>query len=385
MWFSYHSDAHHENDFMNRLFPLLAIATAATSPLAHRRAPNPPPIRHVFVIVLENEGFDSTFRVGSLAPYLADSLTRAGAFLRKYHGTGHVSLDNYIAMISGLAPTRETQIDCPHFNDFVQTGTSRDGQPIGTGCVYPAAVKTIANQLEAKGFTWGAYMEDMGRDSTREAATCAHPAIGALDSTQLATPTDQYATKHNPFVYFHAIIDSPHCQRSVVPLSKLESALKSAETTPNYTFISPSLCHDGHDRPCKNGEPGGLESADAFLRHWVPIITRSPAFRADGMLIITFDEALTIDASACCREQTGPNVLKPGINGPGGGRTGAVVLSPFVAPGTVTDVPYNHYSFLRTVEDIFGVDHLGYAGRRGLAAFGSDVFTRARPAPTDRS
>jgi hypothetical protein len=354
----------------------LGVLLATSGVLAARsRLKALPRVRHVFVIVLENEGFDSTFQAESRAPYLADTLTRAGAFLRQYHGTGHVSLDNYIAMISGLAPTRETQIDCPRFSEFVQTGTAPDGQPIGSGCVYPKSIKTVANQLEDKKFSWAAYMEDMGADSTRESATCAHPVIGSIDSTQRATAIDQYATKHNPFVYFHSIIDSRNCRRNVVPLPALEEALKSVATTANYSFISPSLCHDGHDRPCKNGEPGGLESANAFLQHWVPIITSSPAFRADGLLVITFDEALTIDATSCCDEQTGPNVIRPGINGPGGGRIGAVVLSPFVKPGTVSDVPYNHFSFLKTVEDLFGLGHLGYAGQKGLAAFGDDVFT----------
>jgi hypothetical protein len=352
-------------------------AVAHSSILGAQNRRGLPNVRHVFVIVLENQGFDSTFQLTSRAPYLADTLTRAGAFLRQYHGTGHVSLDNYIAMISGLAPTRETQIDCPRFTEFVQTGTAADGQPIGSGCVYPKSIKTVVNQLEDKKLSWTAFMEDMGADSTRESATCAHPVIGSIDSTQRATPIDQYATKHNPFMYFHAIIDSPRCHQNVVGLPALERALQSASTTPNYSFISPSLCHDGHDRPCKNGEPGGLESADAFLRHWVPIITNSPAFRTDGLLIITFDEAWSIDATSCCDEQPGPNVLRPGINGPGGGRTGAVVLSPFVKPGTISDVPYNHYSLLKTVEDLFGLRYLGYAGQKGLAAFGSDVFSPA--------
>lgn len=362
------------NRFSQSLIAILAFALSA--PVVRSQTPThrPPPIKHVFIIVLENEGFDSTFRTETRAPYLADSLTRAGAFLRQYHGTGHVSLDNYIAMISGLPPTHETQIDCPRFIDFVQTGKAKDGQPIGTGCVYPSRVKTIANQLEAKGLTWGAFMEDMGANPERERATCAHPQIGSIDSTQRARADDQYATKHNPFVYFHAIIDSPSCDRNVVPLTGLEQALQSAATTPNFAFISPSLCHDGHDRPCKDGEPGGLTSANDFLERWVPIITSSPAFQADGMLIITFDEALSIDATACCHEPVGPNVPNAGINGPGGGRTGAVVLSPFIKPGTVSDVPYNHYSLLRTVEDIFGLSHLGYAGRKGLSAFGRDVF-----------
>jgi hypothetical protein len=53
-----------------------------------------------------------------------------------------------------------------------------------------------------------------------------------------------------------------------------------------------------------------------------------------------------------------------------------VLLSRFIRPGTVTDVPYNHYSFLRSVEDIFGLPHLGYAGQPGLVSFGRDIFTR---------
>lgn len=352
----------------------VAVALAASTGIAQsRRAPAP--VRHVFVIVLENKGFDTTFGPTTQAPYFADSLTKQGAFLRQYYGIAHVSLGNYIAMISGLAPTPQTQIDCPHFIDVVQTGTAPDGQPIGAGCVYPSRIKTIANQLEDKHLTWHAFMEDMGADSTRERATCGHPAVGAIDSTEWATVLDQYATKHNPFMYFHSIIDSRSCARNVVALTQLESALATVETTPNLSFISPNLCHDGHDRPCVNGEPGGLVSADAFLRRWVPIITGSPAFRADGMLIITFDEAIGLDATACCNEPTGPNVLKPGINGPGGGRIGAVVLSPFAAPGTVSDQPYNHYALLRTIEDIFGLGYLGYAGQKGLAAFGRDVFT----------
>src|SRR4051812_17110090 len=225
-------------------------------------------------------------------------------------------------------------------------------------------------------------MEDMGKDPNRESATCGHPPIGTVDPTEVATPIDQYATKHDPFVYFHAILDTDWCKRNVVPLTRLEDALKSVDLTPNYTFIVPNLCHDGHDRPCKNGEPGSLTSANNFLQEWIPRITSSPAYKADGLILILFDEALSINAEACCNEASGPNTAKAGVNGPGGGRTGAVLLSRFIKPGTVTNVPYNHYSMLRTIEDIFGLSHLGYAGKSGLASFGKDVFSRpeaARP------
>jgi phosphatidylinositol-3-phosphatase len=350
--------------------------TAATYACAAQREAPLPAIKHVFVIVLENEGFDTTFRRGSRAPYLADSLRESGAFLTRYYGIGHLSLPNYLAMIAGVPPTRTTQVDCPHYNDFVQTGTASDGQPVGDGCVYPAHVATIANQLEEKHLTWRAFMEDMGKDPARESATCGHPQIGVSDPTERATPTDQYAAKHDPFVYFHAIIDSATCGRNVVPLDGLTDALTSVDRTPNYSFIAPNLCHDGHDKPCKNGEVGSLASADGFLREWIPRIMDSPAYKADGLIIIAFDEALSIDPSACCDEPSGPNTRKPGVNGPGGGRTGAILLSPFIKPGTVSDHPYNHYSMLRTVEDIFGLSHLGYAGQDDLARFGSDIFNR---------
>ena len=69
----------------------------------------------------------------------------------------------------------------------------------------------------------------------------------------------------------------------------------------------------------------------------------------------------------------------------GGGDTGSVLISPFIKPGTVSSVFYNHYSWLRTMEDLFSVGrhspgldfqgHLGFAAQLGLAPFGPDVFT----------
>jgi len=355
---------------------VFAAAATALAGCTSMRATKPAAIEHVFIIVLENKGYDTTFRAGSEAPYLADTLTKRGALLRQYYGIGHFSLDNYIAMVSGIAPTTQTQSDCGRYEEFVETGIAPDGQPIGAGCVYPAHVLTIANQLATTRRTWKGYMEDMGNDPTREPARCGHPPIGQVDPTERAAPNDQYAAKHDPFVYFHAIIDSASCTENVVSLSALEADLRSADHTPNYAFISPNLCHDGHDKPCVSHEPGALVSADAFLRKWVPLITASPAFRANGLLIITFDEAIDLDATACCNEPAGPNTTKPGFNGPGGGRIGAVLISPFIAPGTVSDVPYNHYSMLRSIEDLFGLPHLGYAGMRGLRPFGADVYTR---------
>lgn len=333
-----------------------------------------PPIRHVFTIILENKSYSETFGPNSLAPYLSKQLTAQGGLLTNYYAIGHNSLDNYIALISGQAPNPITQSDCQIYQDFIPGSMVQldvNGQVAGQGCVYPSETQTIADQLEAHQFTWRGYMEDMP-------APCTHPALNTQDQTQTAKPGDQYAARHNPFVYFHSIVDGPACSANDVPLTQLPIDLKQYATTPNYVFITPNLCHDGHDSPCVDGEPGGLVSADAFLKKWVPQILNSPAYQRDGLLLILFDEAefsaSNADASACCNEIPGPNSPLPGIAGPGGGLVGAVVLSRYVRPGTITTTPYNHYSMLRTIEDLFGLDHLGYAGQNGLSSFDVDVF-----------
>jgi hypothetical protein len=317
--------------------------------------------------------------------------------LTGYYGIGHASLDNYIAMISGQAPNYETQSDCQIYSDF-KGSISADGQAVGHGCVYPSSVQTVADQLDHAGLSWKSYSGEMGNDPKRESPTCGHPRLGDIDVTLHAqpasqnVPADQYATRHNPFVYFHSIIDSQSCNRNVVSLAVLQSDLSSVATTANFSFITPNLCHDGHDggsakKACVNNEPGGLISADAFLRRWVPAITGSPAFSADGLLVITFDEAdLDFshdaatgnfivsggDASACCNEQAGPSISPDqivfgahdrgsGILGPGGGRIGAVLLSPRIQPATRSGAEYNHYALLKTVEKIFGLPYLGFA------------------------
>lgn len=401
-----------------------------------------PPIKHVFTLILENQSFDATFGARMSSAYLAMTAAGKGALLQQYYGTSHFSLGNYLSLISGQAVTRANQDDCATSTLYPELSTNyKDidvkaivppySQVQGEGCIYPKQTKTIADQLMEKGLTWHGYMQDLGNDSTRETVKCGQPinGVGQPDNTQYAQVppnfgsggerkvSDQYAAKHNPFVYFHSLIDGSACKDNVGPLgttdkSPLIDALRSVATTPNYVFITPNLCDDGHDTPCKApNSPVGVHVYDpenAFLAKWIPIITRSPAFQKDGLLIITFDESslsgitptgVTVgyDGSGCCNEPSGPNTVVPGIaplsapqyrtgayvnnivtmgaNGiSGGGRTGTVLLSPFIKPGVVTSLPYNHYSTLRTIEDIFGLSHLGYADYPNTPTFGSDIF-----------
>ena len=350
-------------------------------------------IKHVFVIVLENEDYSASYE-DNKNPWLGSKLQHRGTLLTQYYGIGHVSLDNYIAMMSGQAPNPDTSSDCMRYVDFQPSPAviDSDGQAVGRGCVFPRNIRTFVDQLHAKGLSWRGYMDDMGADPDREPARCGQPGpssgSGTQDGTQSATAKDQYAARHNPFVYFHSVIDTGACKQRVRPLTKLRHDLKRGSTTRNFSFITPNLCNDGHDGPCKGpdatgSKAGGLVSVDHFLSVWVPRIQQSPAFKRNGLLIITTDEAEPqSDASACCGERPGPNDPMPGIYGPGGGRIGSLLIGRCVTPGAQVSTPYNHYSLLRSLEDLFGIDHggtdghghLGFAGADDLQAFGSDVF-----------
>ena len=361
----------------------LCIAAACQVRTAAARAGALPPIHHVFLIVLENKSFTAAFGPKS-GTSLAKTLPARGALLQDYYAVGHWSLVNYIAMVSGQAPNPATQRDCLDVSDFRLFKPALDphGQALGVGCVYPTIVKTLPDQLEKAGLSWKGYMEDFQEDSLRDKyGTCTPQRIGQRDLTGFFSGPDGYDAAHDPFLYFHGILDDQtRCAAHIANLDDLTKDLRAEATTPNYIFIVPNLCHDGQDAHCGDGTPGGAEGMDDFLRKWVAVVTGSPAFRKDGLLLVTFaqSDGVTPDGyDACCGEKPlASNPLKPGFRGPGGGRVGLVALSPFIRPGTVSSVPYNHYSLLRTVEDIFGLGYLGYAGEPGLRSFGSDVFSR---------
>jgi hypothetical protein len=212
----------------------------------------------------------------------------------------------------------------------------------GDGCVYPGprwllrthGAQTIGDQIDAKfaaedfdeygrfsfhntkRILWREYAEDMGNTPSRDfgdpdplgGTDCAHPPLDGTDGSNAATVADQYATRHNPFVYFRSVIDNQaRCDAHVVPLGTLSVGtgkngsdefgghlfedLRHEESTPLFMFITPNLCNDGHDATCAglNAEGthvGGLQGADLWLKHWMPMILNSPAYRNGSLLVV---------------------------------------------------------------------------------------------------
>jgi hypothetical protein len=99
---------------------------------------------------------------------------------------------------------------------------------------------------------------------------CVRPNSEALDNGPLTGAGPGYATRHNPFIYFHSLLDLGGCAENDVSLNQLPKDLHSATKTARLTFISPQACRDSSARSCPNSAPSGLAGEDAFLKKWVP-------------------------------------------------------------------------------------------------------------------
>jgi phosphatidylinositol-3-phosphatase len=185
------------------------------------------PLRHVFVIVLEN----TSYQLALEQPYIS-SLADRYALATNYHDLGEPSLPNYLAMTSG------------------STWGITDNE------FHPLPATGIGNQLTKARVSWKAYMEGFTGD--------------CFDSPY------PYALKHNPFPYY-----GDECPPNIVPMTDLAADLEGK--TPWLSWITPGLCNDGHD--C------GVRRADRWLSQFVPEITGSSAWKKDGVLFITWDES----------------------------------------------------------------------------------------------
>jgi hypothetical protein len=347
-----------------------------------------PSIKHVFVVMLDDEPYAIAFGPASPAHYLTGTLEHKGALLVRYYAVAHEQLANGIALLSGQGPTPQTALNCPTYENVAPQSAGADGQTIGKGCVYPSATRTLAGQLTAKHLTWRAYLEGMdepGAGAGGAYGACGHPALGTADPTSASiSPAGQaYATWRNPLMYFHSVIDSAGCASEDIGLDKLKSDLQSAKNTPSLAYIVPDRCHDGNPTSCAPGAPAGMSAADGWLKKVIPEITASKAYKENGLLVLTVDQAPSGgeygDSSSCCGQPAFPNLPAPagGIGPPGGGQVGALLLSPFIKGGATVQDTYNHFSLLRTVEDLFGLGHLGYAGGKEVSSFAPSLFTKS--------
>jgi hypothetical protein len=309
--------------------------TTSTTPAAPKD-----PIKHVFVIALSTPSYKAAFGKGSVATYLTKTLVKKGTLLSGYQTLpGSSELADELGMVSGEAPTADTRSGCPTYAEFSSKAkVASNGVISGDGCIYPDSVLTLGDQVTSSGAFWGAYIADMGSQA------CVHPNSGAADDAPLTGAGPEYDTRHNPFIYFHSLLDLGDCATDDEQLTDLPAALSKASKTPEFTFIAPDACDDAASTTCADKEPIGLAGEDAFLKTWVPKIRSSAAYRKNGALLIVF--------------------TAPGGAGAAGGkaiRTGALVLSPFASSGKTVAASYDPYSVLATIEKLLDFTPLAHA------------------------
>jgi hypothetical protein len=257
-----------------------AQASPKHSPTPIAGAPDPIPdpspaavLPHIFLIVMENRSYSQ-----AIASSYVSKLAAEYSIATDYHGVSHPSLPNYLALTSGST-----------------WGIADDG-------FHALPAGGLGAQLTSAGIAWRAYMEGMSNG-------CFHSPY-------------PYALKHNPFAYYGSA-----CPSQVVPFTQFASDMASA--VPQFVWITPNMCHDGHD--CSSSV------ADAWLSQTVPTILNSNAWQDGGMLVITWDE---------------------------GEDSANSVLTLIIRPEPVTHISakhYDHYSLLATIEDELGVARLGQA------------------------
>ena len=283
--------------------PFVPSGSPAGSPFGAAASGGQPVFGRVYVIVLENHSLDSAVNGGQM-PYLK-KLIAGGALATKYAAVGHPSQPNYIALFSGdthgIDDDRNHDLDAPN----------------------------LADQLEAHGRTWSVSAENYPGGCSRAAV-----ASGGADGK------GTYARKHNPAISFKSI--AGNAQRC----ARIHNLASFNPSEADFQLIVPNMCNDAHDCP--------LSTADGFLSTFVPKITDSAAFKQNGVLFITFDEA----------EGGRPNTVP------------LVAIGPSVQAGSTSDASFSHYSLLRTIEDNWS---LGCLGRACAATPLTPLFKPATP------
>jgi len=293
---------------------LLAIASISTAIVGEtissvRADSRESTFQHVFIIMMENTGYEHLIG-NEHAPWI-NATAKTYGLATNYFGVAHPSQPNYVAITAGttagVASDANMTIDVPN----------------------------IVDQLETHGKTWKAYMQSLFAD-------------GNTNKLANSAGNQLYERKHNPFVSFKDIQDSPTRMENIVDLNQLYTDLAN-NSVPNYVWISPDQCHDMHGRFSLDPtdvcnffhEDDVIAGGDAFLRDTVTKIITSPTWNSNSVILITWDESDLpfLDMSGCCDAN------------PGGGHVVTLVISHAGHPAHTSSVSYNHYSLLATIED----------------------------------
>lgn len=221
-------------------------------------------------------------------------------------GNAHAPTFNALASQGALATDYHSisKPSQPNYVALVAGGTLG----VSDDKVYDLSAANLADQLESKGLNWSVSAENLP-----------DPCFKGETASDATDGTGTYVRKHEPFISFTQISgNTARCSRHIHNLRAFDPA------EADFQLIVPNLCHDAHD--C------AIEVADQWLAGFAPRILQSPAFRDGGVLFITFDEGSRFSD-----------------------RIPLIALGAGVRPGSQSADNRNHYAWLRTVQDAWGL------------------------------
>jgi phosphatidylinositol-3-phosphatase len=294
------------------LLGILTLGTVTTSIAAGPCGTNrhrPRRWEHVVWIWFENHSYDQIIDSASAA-FINGLASQCGS-AANFHNLTHVSLGNYIGAVTGL--------------------DNASLQPFILDCSPSASCETSATSIFQQVPSWKAYMESM--------TTNCQP-----------TGVVGYAVRHNPPPYLTALAGS--CPLFDVPYTELQTDLDH-DTLPSFAFITPNTVNDGHD----GGDPVSIQNSDAWLAANLPQILNSAAYqRGTTAVFITWDEGEGPITPGFLGKDCSTNTTDEDCHIP------AIVVSPSTRPGTLSSKLFNHYSLLRTTEEMLHLKHRNFPG-----------------------
>ena len=414
---------------MNLKSALLCIAASAifaTASAAEGPVPSGiPHLEHVFLIMMENHGYNQI--IGNPNAPFINSYALTANLAANYFAIAHPSLSNYLEVVGGSnfgvlsdnypdwhnfycttnlastianTDTPTSPAICPisgQGSDAAVSAIDTTNEVQGTpgevnvdGTVsFPAASHTlgisIADQLAEAGLSWKSYQESL----PPEGADMVNVSDGYFTNNTnfasiqpaLTPPLAQsnvvalYAVKHNPFAYFQSV------QEGFYPGSSLDNTVDfdsagglyadlASGHVPAFSFIAPNQCNDQHGR----GNAGAFCNYDPTDNGTQAGLNPALIIRGD----ITVRKLVgAIKASPAWK--TGSNAIvvlwdeNDYSTAPNNNQVPLIVDTNYGAHGVVSSTRYTHYSLLRTIEAGLHLPCLNHACDSGSGVM-SDLF-----------
>ena len=380
-------------NFKQLAFALTLAAFAAGPAPAQDDGRRVPHLNHAFVILMENHYYGQIY--GNVNAPFINSYAASANLATNYWAVGHPSLTNYLEIIGGSnfgvinddspdwhnttclsnielgtpalesAPTSTCPIAGAGMDgatpavDTTNEGTT--AEPVYNTPIDPAPTvgMSIGDQLVAAGMSWKSYQENLppyGADGVNNSDGL----ISNLTQSAPGVP-NFYAVKHNPFAYFASVqsgSDPENSLKNIVGFDSLYADLASGHV-PNLAFIAPNQCHDQHGRGSSEVGTGcsvdqnDIAQGDAAVNALVTAIKGSKMWsQGHNVIVLVWDEN---DYSSL------PNQVV------------TIVDTSYAPTGVTSNVMYNHFSLLKTLESGFGLHHLNHAADKNVKVM-ADLF-----------